>query len=336
MIKTAIEKVVDGKNLNEVEMLGTMNQIMGGDATPAQIGSFITALRVKGETIDEITGAVRVMRQKATKIKTKHELVVDTCGTGGDGSQTFNVSTTVAFVVAGAGVPVAKHGNRAISSRSGSADVLKALGVNIEISPEMVGECIDEIGIGFLFAPVLHGAMKHAIGPRREVGIRTVFNILGPLTNPAGAKAQVIGVYDSNLTEPISNVLKNLGSQSAFVVHGDDGLDEITTTTTTQVSQLAYGNVINYIIDPTEFGIANADPSELIGGTPETNADITYSVLNGATGPKRDITLINSAAAIVAGGKSSNIQSGLEIASAAIDSGKALEKLNALVEVTNR
>ena len=200
----------------------------------------------------------------------------------------------------------------------------------------MVGGCIDEIGIGFLFAPVLHGAMKHAIGPRREVGIRTVFNILGPLTNPAGAKAQVIGVYDSNLTEPIANVLKNLGCQSAFVVHGDDGLDEITTTTTTQVSQLAYGNVINYIIDPIEFGIANADPSELIGGTPETNADITYSVLNGATGPKRDITLINSAAAIVAGGKSSNIQSGLEIASAAIDSGKALEKLNALVEVTNR
>ena len=336
MIKTAIEKVVDGENLTEVEMPGTMNQIMGGDATPAQIGSFITALRVKGETIDEITGAVRVMRQKATKIKTKHGLVVDTWGTGGDGSQTFNVSTTVAFVVAGAGVPVAKHGNRAISSRSGSADVLKALGVNIEISPEMVGGCIDEIGIGFLFAPVLHGAMKHAIGPRREVGIRTVFNILGPLTNPAGAKAQVIGVYDSNLTEPIANVLKNLGCQSAFVVHGDDGLDEITTTTTTQVSQLAYGNVINYIIDPTEFGIANADPSELIGGTPETNADITYSVLNVATGPKRDITLINSAAAIVAGGKSSNIQSGLEIASAAIDSGKALEKLNALVEVTNR
>ena len=336
MIKTAIEKVVDGDDLNEAEMLGTMNQIMSGDATPAQIGSFITALRVKGETIDEITGAARVMREKATKIETKHSLVVDTCGTGGDGSHTFNISTTVAFVVAGAGVPVAKHGNRAISSHSGSADVLKALGVNIEISPEIVGKCIDEIGIGFLFAPTLHSAMKHAIGPRREIGIRTVFNVLGPLTNPAGAKAQVIGVYDSNLIEPLANVLKNLGAQSAFVVHGDDGLDEITTTTTTQISQLAHGNVINYTIDPAEFGITNADPSDLIGANPETNAEITCRVLNGEVGPKRDITLINSAVAIVAGGKSSDIQSALEIAADAIDSGKALEKLNVLIDMTNR
>lgn len=336
MIKTAIEKVVGGDNLNEAEMLGTMNQIMSGDATPAQIGSFITSLRLKGETIDEITGAARIMREKSTKIETEHNLVVDTCGTGGDVSHTFNISTTAAFVVAGTGVPVAKHGNRSVSSSSGSADVLEALGVNIEISPEIVGKCIDEIGIGFLFAPALHSAMKHVIGPRREIGIRTIFNALGPLTNPAGAKAQVIGVYDPNLTEPLANVLKNLGTQSAFVVHGDDGLDEITTTTTTQVSQLAYGNVINYTIDPIEFGITNADPSDLVGSTPETNAEITHHILKGEKGPKRDITLINAAAAIVVGGKASNIQSGLGIAANAIDSGKALEKLNLLIDMTNR
>ncbi len=254
MIKEAISKVVDGENLTEEEAIATMNEIMSGEATPAQIASFITALRLKGETIEEITGCARVMREKATRISTNHPLVVDTCGTGGDGAHTFNISTTAAFVVAGAGVPVAKHGNRSVSSSCGSADVLKALGVNIEVEPDVVSNCINEIGIGFLFAPLLHGAMKYAIGPRREIGIRTIFNILGPLTNPASAQAQVLGVYDGSLTEPLAQVLNNLGSTRVFVVHGEDGLDEITTTTNTRISELADGVVRTYTLSPTEFG----------------------------------------------------------------------------------
>ncbi|MCH8294469.1 anthranilate phosphoribosyltransferase [Candidatus Poribacteria bacterium] len=335
MIREAIQKVSNRHDLTEQETVATMNEIMSGEATPAQIACFITALRMKGETIDEITGAARVMREKATKIQTKHPFVVDTCGTGGDGSHTFNISTTAAFVVAGAGIPVAKHGNRSVSSISGSADVLKALGVNIEISPEQVGACIDEVGIGFLFAPALNSAMKYAIGPRREIGIRTIFNALGPLTNPAGAQAQVIGVYSADLTEPLANTLKNLGSQRAFVVHGGDGLDEITTTTTTQVSELANGHVKTYTLNPTELGIPTAQPAELVGGTPEENAEITLEVLRGEKGPKRDIVLLNAAAAIVASGKVGDLKDGLVLAAESIDSGKALEKLEGLKAKSN-
>ena len=335
MIRETIQKVVDGENLTEHETVDTMNEIMSGEATPAQVASFITALRIKGETIEEITGAARVMREKSTKIHTRHPFAVDTCGTGGDGSHSFNISTTAAFVVAGTGIPVAKHGNRAASSQSGSADVLKALGVNIEIGPEQVGACIDDVGIGFLFAVALHGAMRHAIGPRQEIGIRTIFNALGPLTNPAGAQAQVLGVYALTLTEPLANVLKNLGSQRAFVVHGEDGLDEITTTTTTQVSELVDGEVNTYTLDPSGLGIPTAQPSDLKGGTPEENAEITLSILGGEKGPKRDIVLLNAAAAIVAGGKAADIAAGLAAAAESIDSGRALAKLEGLKAKSN-
>ena len=335
MIRETIQKVVDGHDLTERETVDTMNEIMSGEATPAQVAAFITALRIKGETIEEITGAARVMREKSTKIHTKHPFAIDTCGTGGDGSHSFNISTTAAFVVAGTGIPVAKHGNRAASSQSGSADVLKALGINIEIGPEHVGACIDDVGIGFLFAVTLHGAMKYAIGPRREIGIRTIFNVLGPLTNPAGTQAQVIGVYAPALTQPLANVLKNLGSQRAFIVHGGDGLDEITTTTTTQVSELADGAVNTYTLDPTELGIPTAQPSDLKGGTPEENAEMTLGVLRGEKGPKRDIVLLNAAAAIVAGGKANDVTAGLATAAESIDSGRALEKLEGLKAKSN-
>ena len=335
MIRETIQKVVDGQDLTERETVDTMNEIMSGEATPAQVASFITALRIKGETIEEITGAARVMREKSTKIHTKHPFAVDTCGTGGDGSHSFNISTTAAFVVAGTEIPVAKHGNRAASSQSGSADVLKALGVNIEIGPEQVGACIDDVGIGFLFAVTLHGAMKYAIGPRREIGIRTIFNALGPLTNPAGAQAQVLGVYAPTLTEPLANVLKNLDSQRAFVVHGGDGLDELTTTTTTQVSELVDGEVNTYTLDPTELGVPTAQPGDLKGGTPEENAEMTLSILGGDKGPKRDIVLLNAAAAIVAGGKAEDIAAGLAAAAESIDSGRALEKLEGLKTKSN-
>jgi anthranilate phosphoribosyltransferase len=263
-------------------------------------------------------------------------LVVDTCSTGGSGIRSFNISTTSAFVVAGAGVPVAKHGNRGITRVSGSANVLMALGVNIEITPEHVGQCIDEVGIGFLFAPMLHGAMKYAIGPRREIGIRTIFNTIAPLTNPADAKAQVLGVYAPELTTVHANVLKNLGTQHAFVVHGNDGLDEITTTTTTRVSELANGDVKTYTLDPTKFGIPKAEPASLLGGTPEENAEITSNILKGEKGHQRDIVLLNAAAAIVAGGKADSIETGLELAANSIDSGSALDKLEALKSVSNK
>ena len=335
MIRETIQKVVDGQDLTERETVDTMNEIMSGEATPAQVASFITALRIKGETIEEITGAARVMREKSTKIHTKHPFVIDTCGTGGDGAHTFNISTTSAFVVAGTGIPVAKHGNRAASSQSGGADVLKALGVNIEIGPEQVGACINDVGIGFLFAVTLHGAMRYAIGPRQEIGIRTIFNALGPLTNPAGAQAQVLGVYTPALTEPLAHVLKNFGTHRAFVVHGEDGLDEITTTTTTQVSELVGGEVNTYTLDPRELGIPTAQPSDLKGGAPEENAEMTLSVLRGEKGPKRDIVLLNAAAAIVAGGKAEDLTAGLAAAAESIDSGRALEKLEGLKAKSN-
>jgi len=258
MIKEGIAKAVRGEDLRESEMTAVMTEVMEGAATPAQIAAFMTALRIKGETVEEVTGAARVMRQKATRIDARSSVVVDTCGTGGDGSNTFNISTTAAFVVAAAGLIVAKHGNRAVSSGCGSADVLEALGVNIDAGPEIVEECLHEIGIGFLFAPKLHGAMKYAIGPRREIGIRTIFNMLGPLTNPAGATSQLIGVYDPRLTEMFAGVLRNLGARRAFIVHGADGLDEATVTGATRVSELKDGMITTYNIDPQELLAASA------------------------------------------------------------------------------
>ena len=250
MIQEAIQRLVDGRGLTREEARGVMDQIMSGAATDAQIGAFLVALRCKGESVDEIAGCAQAMREKATRVQTSRDPVIDTCGTGGDGSGTFNISTTVAFVAAGAGLCVAKHGNRAMSSRCGSADVLQALGVDTEIGPDKVGKCLDEAGIGFLFAPMLHGAMKHAIGPRREIGARTVFNALGPLTNPAGARRQLIGVYDGGLTEKLAGVLNELGSERAFVVHGSDGMDEITLAGMTRVSELNGGRIETYEISP--------------------------------------------------------------------------------------
>ena len=285
MIKEAINKVINNQDLSQEEAISTMNEIMSGEATPAQIASFITALRMKGETVDEITGCAKVMREKVTRINTKSDLLVDTCGTGGDSAHTFNISTTAAFVAAGAGLKIAKHGNRSVSSKCGSADVLKELGVNIEADANTVAKCIDEVGIGFLFAPMLHPAMTYAIGPRREIGIRTIFNILGPLTNPAGATTQVLGVYDPKLTETLAKVLNNLGSKHVFVVHGSDGLDEITITGKTYVAELVNGEVRSFTIDPEDFGISKADVSSLAGDTAEENARITLSVLKAKKAP---------------------------------------------------
>lgn len=336
MIREAIAKVVDDEDLLEEEMQEVMNEIMTGGATPAQIASFITGLRVKGETVDEISGAAKVMRDKATRINIKDSIVVDTCGTGGDMAQTFNISTTAAFVVAGTGLMVAKHGNRSVSSACGSADVLQALGVNIELKPVDVERCMNEIGIGFLFAPLFHEAMKYAVGPRKEIGIRTIFNILGPLTNPAGAKAQVLGVYSHGLTETMARVLMRLGASHCFVVHGTDGLDEITITTTTKVSEGKNGKVRTYTVKPSDFGLKKAKKVDLLGGDASDNARITTAILSGEKGPKRDIVLLNAAAAIVAGGKAKTLKEGVKLAADSIDSGAASAKLEALKVFTNK
>lgn len=336
MIKEAIARVVERNNLAEEEMMAVMREIMQGETTQAQIAAFITALRMKGETVDEITGAARVMREKAVKVKTKADIVVDTCGTGGDEAFTFNISTAAAFVAAGAGLTVAKHGNRSVSSKSGSADVLRSLGVNIEAEVERVEECLDTIGIGFLFAPMMHGAMKHAIGPRREIGIRTIFNILGPLTNPAGARYQVLGVYRAELTEIMAEVLNKLGSQRAFVVSGKDGLDEITLTTETKVSELKDGVVRTYYVKAEEFGMKPCKLFDLQGGDPDDNAGIIKGILTGDKGPRRDVVVLNAAAAIAAAGKAADIKDGIRLAEEAIDSGNAQKKLERLIEITNK
>ncbi|MBI5049439.1 MAG: anthranilate phosphoribosyltransferase [Nitrospirae bacterium] len=335
MIKEAINLLVNETNLSEDDMAGAMRDIMEGSASDAQIASFLTALRIKGETVSEITGAAKVMREKATKINAT-EYTVDTCGTGGDMAHTFNISTTAAIIAAACGVPVAKHGNRSVSSRSGSADVLEALGVKISLKPEDVEECLKATGFGFLFAPLFHPAMKYAIGPRREMGIRTIFNILGPLTNPAQAKRQVLGVYSDELTEPIANVLGNLGAKHAFIVHGEDGLDEITITGRTKISELKDGRVNTYYITPEDLGFIRAKKEDLLGGTAEENSKITLDVLNGKKGPKRDIALMNTAAALIAGDAAKNFSDAVKKASHAIDSGAALKKLEEIKVFTNR
>ena len=335
MIQEAIRDLIVGADLGRAKMRAVMEQIMSGQATDAQIGAFLVALRIKGETIDEIAGGAEVMREKATPIVTVRPEVIDTCGTGGDDSGTFNISTTVAFVACGAGLAVAKHGTRSISSQCGSSDVLTALGVNVEAAPEKVGECIDEVGMGFLFAIALHGAMKHAIGPRRELATRTVFNVLGPLTNPAGAKRQLLGVFDGALTEALAGVLRELGSERALVVHGSDGLDEITLTGSTQVSELKDGQVSTRQIHPGDFGLQTVSAEALKGGDADHNARILRGVLDGEEGPQRDVVLLNSAAAIVVGGRAEDITAGLEVARESIDSGKARQALDRLVEVSN-
>ncbi|HBH86540.1 MAG TPA: anthranilate phosphoribosyltransferase [Syntrophaceae bacterium] len=335
MIKEAIAKVVNKNDLQESEMMEVMNEIMEGKATPAQIASFITALRIKGETVDEVTGAARIMKQKATRIDARSSIIVDTCGTGGDGMKTFNISTTAAFVVAASGLTVAKHGNRAVSSGCGSADVLEALGINISAPPEVVEECIHQAGIGFLFAPMLHGTMKYAIGPRREIGIRTIFNMLGPLTNPAGATSQLIGVYNPRMTEMFAGVLKNLGTKRAFVVHGSDGLDEATVTGETRVTELRDGLLTTYNIDPVDIFGVTFPGNTLLGGDASLNAQITKDVLSGKDGACRNIVVLNAALAIMVGEKAKTINDGIRVAQDCIDSGIAMKKLQALIELSN-
>ncbi len=335
MIKEAIKKLIKGIDLNEEEVVGVMNLIMNGEATPAQIGSFLTALRIKGETIGEITGCAKVMRLKADNIHPKVDYYIDTCGTGGDGANTFNISTAVAFVASSGGVAVAKHGNRSATSKCGGADVLESLGININLSPGDVEKCIEKTGFGFMFARTFHKSMKHAAGPRSELGVRTIFNILGPLTNPANAKGQVLGVFDRNLTETIANVLLKLGLEKAMVVHGLDGLDEITTTTNTKVSEVIDGKVVNYEIDPKELNISRADKVDLLGGDAIENAEIIKSIFKGEKGPKRDIVLLNAAAALYVGKKVKNLNDGISMAAELIDSGLAMNKLNQLIEYSN-
>ena len=349
MIKEAIEKVVKRIDLSEGEMRSCFDEIMSGKATAAQIGAFVTALRMKGETVDEITGAAKVMREKSIHISAgryavdidrddiniDRETVVDTCGTGGSGTNTFNISTTVAFVVAGCGLKVAKHGNRSASSACGSADVLEALGVRVDVPADLVQRCLIEIGIGFLYAPLFHNAMKYAVEPRKEIGIRTIFNILGPLSNPANATSQVLGVYDGRLTEVMAHVLKRLGVKRAFVVYGMDTLDEITITGKTRVTELKDGRIKTYYVTPEKFGLRRARLEEIDGGNAKDNAEIVLSVLKGERGPCRDVVLMNASAALVSGFKAKDFKIGVKMAARSIDSGAALDKLLKLIESTN-
>ena len=384
MIKEAIAKVVQGDDLTEKEMEDTMGEILTGKATSAQIGSFITALRIKGETVDEITGAARAVRARTEKIglnnylvtpirssgksfgslpnhsfrKSLHptsssgfsngvnidrdeiniedETILDTCGTGGDGTNTFNVSTATALVVAGGGIKVAKHGHRAVSSHCGSATVLEALDLKLDITRSDVERCIHEVGIGFLYAPLFYGAMKYPTGPRREIGIRTIFNLLGPLTNPAGATAQILGVYDPELTMTMAHVLKKLGTREAFVVCGEGTFDEISICGPTRISHLKDGKINTFNITPEEYGFKRADPEDISGGNAQENARIIREILDGQRGPKRDMVLLNAAAAFMAAGLDGSFKEGIERAKESIDSGSAREKLDALISFTQK
>lgn len=335
-MKEAILRVVSGRHLTEMKAMFVMEQIMEGRASSAQIASLLTAMRLKGETAEEITGFARVMRRMSTPIKSSYPILVDTCGTGGDGAGTFNISTTAAFVVAGAGAPVAKHGNRSVSSRSGSADVLEELGVRVDLDRDAIEDCLEQVGMAFLFAPMLHRATGHATGPRREIGIRTVFNILGPLTNPAGARAQVLGVYSPSLAELIARVLAKLGATRAFVVHGAGGLDEISLAGPSVLCEVKGGSVRKGILDPARFGFRYTPVSTLAGGSPGENAAITRRILEGEKGPRRDVVVLNAALGVVAAGKAGGIAEGLEISARSIDDGRALAKLNELVTFTKR
>lgn len=329
MIREAIARIVDGASLTAEEAAAVMGEIMDGQATPAQIGALITALRMKGETPEEIAGFAVAMRQRAHRIEPQVPTFVDVVGTGGDRSGTFNISTVAAFVVAGAGVPVAKHNNRAVSSRCGSADLLEALGVPADVEPERARRAIEEVGIGFLFAPRFHPAMRHAAGPRREVGIRTVFNVLGPLTNPAGARHQVVGVYHASLVEPVARVLQQLGTRHAFVVHGD-GMDELAPSGPSYVAEVREGQVRTFELQPEDAGLPRHPAQAVRGGEASQNARLALSVLRGEPGAHRDVVLLNAAAALVAAGTCSDLREGAERAAESIDRGAALGKLEQL------
>ena len=338
MIREAIQALVSGRSLTMEEAASVMEEIMEGEVTPSQFGALVTALRIKGETVDEITGLAKTMRSKAIPV-TVAEPVVDTCGTGGDGSASFNISTTAAFVVAGAGLKVAKHGNRAMSSQCGSADVLETLGVRIDLNAQQVQRCLEEVGIGFMFAPTFHPAMKYATAPRQEIGIRTVFNILGPLANPARAEYQVIGVPSVELGEKIALVLQRLGSKHALVVHGLNGMDEISITGSSIVWEVSKDEELlsalpHYVVSPEDFGIKMVPEGTIKGGTPVENAEMLRSVLAGKKGPRRDVVLMNAAAALVAGDRASSLEQGIDLAQEALDSGHALSKLEQLIELS--
>ncbi len=334
MIREAIDAMVNqGRGLSEGEAAGAMRGIMSGEATPAQIGALLIALRMKGETVEEIAGMARVMREHALRVDVKGPLL-DTCGTGGDAKGTFNVSTAAAFVAAGAGVRVAKHGNRAMSSACGSADVLEALGAKIDLTPEQVSQCIREVGIGFMFAQAFHPAMKHAAGPRRELGVRTVFNILGPLTNPAGARAQLLGVARPELAPKMAAVLQRLGSQHALVVHGEDGLDELSLSGPSTIHEVREGEIRRYTVSPEELGLKRAPLEAIRGGSPQENAAALRAVLDGNRGPLREIVVLNAAAALVAADAVADLREGARLAEEAIDSGAAKERLERFVEIT--
>jgi anthranilate phosphoribosyltransferase len=347
IITETVRALVERRDLSRIEAAAAMEAIMAGAATNAQIAAFLTALRMKGETVEELIGFAQVMRQKVVRIRTRgdevagltgtdREMLIDTCGTGGDATGTFNVSTATAFVVAGTGLRVAKHGNRSVSSLCGSADVVEALGVSLELTPQKIARCVDEVGIGFLYAPLLHTAMKHVMPARREMGVRTVFNMLGPLTNPAGASAQLIGVYSAALTEPLARVLAELGTIRAFVVHGSDNLDEISNTGESRVSEVREGVVRTFTVRPEDFGMPRASIKELQGGDREQNAQIIRALLEGEPGPRRDIVLMNAAAALVAGARARDLKDGVGLAAQSIDGGAARRTLQALVTLSQQ
>ena len=332
-MKPILAKAATGTPLSSGEADEAFNTIMSGEATPSQIGGFLMALRVRGETVDEIAAGAKVMREKALRVSAPDD-AIDTCGTGGDAKGTYNVSTAASFVVAGCGVRIAKHGNRALSSKSGSAEVLQALGVKIDLSPSQITNCIEQAGIGFMMAPLHHSAMKHVGATRQELGTRTIFNLLGPLSNPAGTKRQLIGVFDRKWVRPLAEVLRSLGTESAWIVHGSDGLDELTTTGVSYAATLEQGKIREFEITPEEAGLGIAALDDLIGGTPAENAAALKSVLEGTTGPYRDIVLLNSAAALVVAGKATDLRAGVALAAQSIDQGNALVKLNQLVAVS--
>ena len=347
IISEALRALVDRRDLSRIEAAAAMEAIMSGSATNAQIAAFLTALRMKGETVEELVGFAQVMRQKVMRIRTRadevaaltgtdRDMLIDTCGTGGDASGTFNISTATAFVVAGAGLKVAKHGNRSASTLCGSADVVETLGVKLELTPTQIARCVNEVGIGFMYAPLLHTAMKHVMPARREIAIRTVFNLLGPLTNPAGANAQVIGVAAAALTEQLARVLAELGTTRAFVVHGADGLDEISNTGESRLSEVREGTVRTFTVQPEDFALPRATIKELQGGDREQNAQIIRLLLEGQQGPRRDIVLMNAAAALVAGARARDLKEGVALAAQAIDSGAARQKLEALVTLSRK
>ncbi|MHB8743988.1 MAG: anthranilate phosphoribosyltransferase [Sulfuricaulis sp.] len=334
-LPSALRAVIERRHLSGAEMRAVMRLIMTGQATPAQIGGFLVGLRLKGETVEEIAAAAGVMRELATTVNVSGPHLVDTCGTGGDGASTFNISTAAAFVAAAAGAKVAKHGNRSVSSKSGSADVLEAAGVNLDLTPEQVARCVNEVGVGFMFAPKHHGAMQYAIGPRREMGVRTIFNLLGPLTNPANAPNQVLGVFSSQWLEPLAEVLQRLGSEHVLVVHADDGMDEISIGAPTRVAELKAGRVRVYSIQPEQFGIVRSDVSKLAVNSPAESLAMVESVLNNVPGPAHAIVALNAGAAIYVSGLAPDLDAGIKLAQAVLASGAARNKLADLVVLSN-